>query len=435
MSSGSILLPIAGTGGTVTSVTASAPLASSGGNTPNLSLTGIVGVPEGGTGAGTLTLHNVLLGNGTNTVQFVAPGSSGNVLTSDGTTWNSSAPAASGIPTIGTSTDTAIATWNGTAGSALNNTNLLFSSNTLSLPNTSSSPNSLTIAAGNNSGGAGGSVYIVGGTGSTAATVGQLVTPPGYFPNNGTLDGYGVGIRMSPDGAALGTDGFLWSYDMPSNSSGITVVLGGHSCLTAVNRSGSFSISLGAASIYPDTIGGSNTRTLGLATSYFGLTYCGKYYFGGPTSDFLQDNMVLTSPLWNTSAWGYGIDATVAGGNRAYTGLYDNTFNHYRVPFTVLIDNQIANWYPTDSTSSANADHLLLRAGNASSTGNAGDLILSGGVSSGAGTSGNTFMPNTSGAPSVTPNAHTGYSAFTFDPSTNILYIYNGSTWKSVTLS
>jgi hypothetical protein len=40
---------------------------------------------------------NVVLGNGTSAVQTVAPGTSGNVLTSNGTTWQSTAPAASGI--------------------------------------------------------------------------------------------------------------------------------------------------------------------------------------------------------------------------------------------------------------------------------------------------------------------------------------------------
>jgi hypothetical protein len=54
-----------GSGGTITSVTASLPISSSGGTTPNLS--------------------------------FLAPGASGNVLTSDGANWASSAPAASGI--------------------------------------------------------------------------------------------------------------------------------------------------------------------------------------------------------------------------------------------------------------------------------------------------------------------------------------------------
>jgi hypothetical protein len=53
-------------------------------------------VANGGTGAATLTANNVLLGNGTSAVQVVAPGTSGNVLTSNGTTWSSTTPAASG---------------------------------------------------------------------------------------------------------------------------------------------------------------------------------------------------------------------------------------------------------------------------------------------------------------------------------------------------
>ena len=51
-------------------------------------------VASGGTGLATLTANNVLLGNGTNAVQFVAPGSTGNVLTSNGSTWTSAAAAA-----------------------------------------------------------------------------------------------------------------------------------------------------------------------------------------------------------------------------------------------------------------------------------------------------------------------------------------------------
>jgi hypothetical protein len=52
-----------------------------------------LGVANGGTGAATLTANNVILGNGTSAVQFVAPSTSGNVLTSNGTTWSSTAPA------------------------------------------------------------------------------------------------------------------------------------------------------------------------------------------------------------------------------------------------------------------------------------------------------------------------------------------------------
>jgi hypothetical protein len=51
----------------------------------------IVEVAQGGTGSASLTANNVLLGNGTNALQVVAPGLNGNVLTSNGTTWISQA--------------------------------------------------------------------------------------------------------------------------------------------------------------------------------------------------------------------------------------------------------------------------------------------------------------------------------------------------------
>ena len=62
-------------------------------------ITGItdLAVADGGTGVSALTAENVLLGDGTNPVKFVAPGTSGNVLTSNGTTWASAAIPAQGI--------------------------------------------------------------------------------------------------------------------------------------------------------------------------------------------------------------------------------------------------------------------------------------------------------------------------------------------------
>ena len=57
---------------------------------------GVIAVSRGGTGATTLPANNVLIGNGTSAVSAVAPGASGNVLTSNGTTWTSAAPAATG---------------------------------------------------------------------------------------------------------------------------------------------------------------------------------------------------------------------------------------------------------------------------------------------------------------------------------------------------
>jgi len=57
----------------------------------SLTPTAALAANYGGTGATVLTANNVILGNGTSAVQFVAPGATGNVLKSNGTTWTSSA--------------------------------------------------------------------------------------------------------------------------------------------------------------------------------------------------------------------------------------------------------------------------------------------------------------------------------------------------------
>jgi hypothetical protein len=87
------------TSGTVTSVAATVPTFLSVAGSPittsgtlAISLSGTaLPVANGGTGATTLTANNVILGNGTSAPLFVAPGTNGNVLTSNGTTWTSAA--------------------------------------------------------------------------------------------------------------------------------------------------------------------------------------------------------------------------------------------------------------------------------------------------------------------------------------------------------
>ena len=89
--------------GTVTSVQVaggSTGLTYSGGpitGSGTITTAGTLAVANGGTGATALTANNVVLGNGANAVQVVAPSTSGNVLTSNGTTWASTTPAAGGI--------------------------------------------------------------------------------------------------------------------------------------------------------------------------------------------------------------------------------------------------------------------------------------------------------------------------------------------------
>ena len=70
---------------------------------------GTLPIAAGGTASTTLAANNVLLGNGTSALQVVAPSTSGNVLTSNGTTWASTAlPAGSVTVTDDTTTATAL---------------------------------------------------------------------------------------------------------------------------------------------------------------------------------------------------------------------------------------------------------------------------------------------------------------------------------------
>jgi len=74
----------------------------------NVTVAGTLVAGSGGTGLSSLTANSVLLGNGTSTIQFVSPGTTGNVLTSNGTSWLSSAPSSggSGLTLIATLTPT-----------------------------------------------------------------------------------------------------------------------------------------------------------------------------------------------------------------------------------------------------------------------------------------------------------------------------------------
>lgn len=76
-----------------------------------LNLTNALDVAYGGTGATSLTANYALLGNGTSALQAVAPGASGNVFTSNGTTWTSAAPTASGGKAADQQTFTSTGTW------------------------------------------------------------------------------------------------------------------------------------------------------------------------------------------------------------------------------------------------------------------------------------------------------------------------------------
>ena len=110
----STALPVA-SGGTGASTAGNArtnlSAASSGANSDITSITGLttaLAVAQGGTGVATHTSKGVLIGNGTSAVTTVSPGTLGNVLTSDGTSWTSTAGA------FALTSGTAVATTSGT---------------------------------------------------------------------------------------------------------------------------------------------------------------------------------------------------------------------------------------------------------------------------------------------------------------------------------
>jgi hypothetical protein len=178
--------------GTVTSVAATvpsifsitgSPITSSGTLAMTYSGTALP-VANGGTGATSLTANNVVLGNGTSAVQVVAPGTNGNVLTSNGTTWASSAPATQTYPGAGiaNSTGSAWGTSYTTSGSgtvvALNNTPTLTNptvTNYVETPYSANSSTAITIALTN------GTVQIITLTGNATITMPTAVSGKSFI--------------------------------------------------------------------------------------------------------------------------------------------------------------------------------------------------------------------------------------------------------------
>lgn len=83
------------------------------GTAAGLSSTLVVG--SGGTGLTSLTANSLLVGNGSSAINLIAPGTAGNILTSNGTSWTSSVPVATGVTTFSAGT-TGLTPSTGTSG-------------------------------------------------------------------------------------------------------------------------------------------------------------------------------------------------------------------------------------------------------------------------------------------------------------------------------
>jgi hypothetical protein len=138
-------------------------------------MTGTLAVANGGTGQTSLAANHALIGNGTSGVQAVAPGSSGNVLTSNGTTWTSAALPAGGVTSLNGQTGAITDTAYGAIGSyvvAWDNSISAYNNTTYTATNTTTAGSNLLMLA-NNSGGAGsslGSIMDISGLTSASLT-------------------------------------------------------------------------------------------------------------------------------------------------------------------------------------------------------------------------------------------------------------------------
>ena len=171
-----------------------------GAGTSDVSSTANSSVAQGGTGVASLTANSLLLGAGTSDVTFAAPGTSGNVLTSNGTVWASAAVAAvtgtvKSINTaVGASADTTIS---GTTYGALNGLTVTFTP--------ASATNEILI--------------LFGGIFNCSASAGdQLVTSlyvdgSAYAGDGTPSTAYGKGLAASNE-----TDGFYLGFNYTLNN-------------------------------------------------------------------------------------------------------------------------------------------------------------------------------------------------------------------------
>jgi len=284
-----------------------------------------VTVAQGGTGLSTLTANNVILGNGTSTPLFVAPSTSGNVLTSNGTTWSSTAPASSGTVTSVSGTGTV-------NGISLSGT--VTSSGSLTLGGTLSGVSLTTQVTG--------TLPIAnGGTGTTSTTFANLTTNvTGTLPvaNGGTgaatltannvLLGNGTSalqvIAPSTSGNVLTSNGTTWASTAPAGG-------GGFSTLVVYTSTNTFTVPSGVTkvkiivtggggdgnSLYPQYTGGAGGTTIGYLTVVPGNTIVAT--IGTEGSDSAGGNSTavynLVTTFTGTGGARGGLNSLASGGS------------------------------------------------------------------------------------------------------------------------
>jgi len=217
-------------------------------------------VVSGGTGAATLTVNNVLLGNGTSALQVVAPGTTGNVLTSNGTTWTSAAAGASllGDTDSATPFETSLGYQAGNVNTGINNTFVGYQSglaNTTGTENTALGKGALqrnTTGASHTA--VGTEALFFNTTGQTNVAIGNYALYTNTTASNNVAIGYSA-MQNNSTGANNTATGF---EALLSNTTAAGNTAHGYQALRS-NTTGTQNVGVGFDALYSNTTGLQNT--------------------------------------------------------------------------------------------------------------------------------------------------------------------------------
>jgi hypothetical protein len=171
-------------------------------------VTGTLPAANGGTGLATLTANNLLAGNGTGTVNLIAPSTSGNIIRSNGTAFESVAPIAtqSEAETGTNNTQYMTPLRSAQVGFGRNQTlQNVTASRAFSTTYTNSTSRPIQVIVGANQSGSGSQTISVSIDGGAAIVVAQSIPNTGGFPSITATFTVGIGqtYNVTRNGGSL----------------------------------------------------------------------------------------------------------------------------------------------------------------------------------------------------------------------------------------
>ena len=283
-----------------------------GSNSDITALTGLttdLSVAQGGTGASTHTANNVLVGAGTSPIGSVAPGTSGNVLTSNGTLWQSSAAGSGGATDI-----------NGLSDALTNSSGGTIGLGTGALANDDGSENRATAvgkdALGANTSGANNTA--VGHASLDANTTGYSNSGLGQHTLGGNTTGYhntALGADAMRNGVCTGhTNVGVGSESLYQNTTGYSNSGLGFRSLNA-NTTGYRNTAVGKEALILNTTGATNVA---VGTPSMAANVSGE----GNTAVGTSALTANTTGSENVGVGAFALDANTTGANNVAVGQY-----------------------------------------------------------------------------------------------------------------